>query len=458
MSRAPTLRRWAPAVLGLALATTTPAAAQQQGAVEIPIETYKLGNGLRVILSPDRTTPVVAVDVWYDVGSRNERPGRSGFAHLFEHMMFQGSQNVAKGEHMTLIERAGGSMNGSTTEDRTNYFQTLPSNRLNLGLWLEADRMRSLAITEENFTNQREVVKEERRLRIDNSPYGTSFLAASYDAPYSADGCFAYAHSVIGSMDDLNAAHLSDVQQFFDTYYAPNNATLTVVGDFDSAEAKQLIEQYFGQIPSGPAPPPVTCENPFSKLPLREVIEDQNANLPALLLSYGTPATGSADDYALTLLASVLGQGESSRLNQRLVKEAQAALQVQSFFDERRGPGLFMVFAIANQGVGVDRLETLIEEEIAKVRDRGITSEELEKAKMQYRAQTVRGLQTVLGRAERLQYFAHWQGDPAAIRTDLERYAAVTAADVQRVAREYLVPKNRATVITQPAAAAKESR
>jgi len=445
-------------VLGLALATAVPAAAQQQGAIDIPIETYKLDNGLRVILSPDRTTPVVAVDVWYDVGSRNERAGRSGFAHLFEHMMFQGSQNVGKGEHMTLIERAGGSMNGTTNEDRTNYFETLPSNRLNLGLWLEADRMRSLAITEENFTNQREVVKEERRLRIDNSPYGSSFLAAMYEAPYSAESCFAYAHTVIGSMDDLNAAELADVQQFFDTYYAPNNATLTVVGDFDTAEARQLIEQYFGQIPAGPAPPPVSCESPFSKLPVRQTIEDKNANLPALLLSYGAPATDDPDTYALTLLGSLLGQGESSRLNQRLVKEAQAALQIQSFFNERRGPGIFMIFSVANQGVGVDRLEALVEEEIAKIRDRGVTPQELEKAKMQYRASTVRALQTALGKAEQLQRYAHYQGDPAAIRTDLERYAAVTAADIQRVAAKYLVPANRATVITQPAAAAKESR
>ena len=185
-----------------------------------------------MILSRDTAVPVVAVDVWYNVGSRNERPGRSGFAHLFEHMMFQGSENVGKAEHLQLIERAGGSMNGSTTEDRTNYFETLPANRLNLGLWLEADRMRSLAITPENLENQREVVKEERRLSYDNSPYGTSFLAASYEAPYSPS-CFAYNHTVIGSMDDLNAAELGDVQDFFRTYYAPNNATLTVVGDFD---------------------------------------------------------------------------------------------------------------------------------------------------------------------------------------------------------------------------------
>lgn len=442
--------RTGPAVAALLAALAMPAAAQQPAG--IPVESYQLGNGLRVILSPDRSTPVVAVNVWYNVGSRNERPGRSGFAHLFEHMMFQGSANVDKTEHMRLVERAGGSMNGSTSEDRTDYFETLPANRLNLGLWLEADRMRSLNITQENFENQREVVKEERRLRIENSPYGSSFLAASYDAPYS-ESCFAYDHSVIGSMDDLNAAALEDVQEFFNTYYAPNNATLTVVGDFDVSEAKRMIQEYFGDIPRGPAPPPVTCTSPFAHLPVRDTLTDSNASLPAVFASYGIPAVDDNDIYAITLLGNILGSGESSRLNQRLVQTERAAVAAQAFSDIRRGPGVLITFAIPNQGVQVSRIETLIEEELDKIRRNGISAAELEKAKNRYRASTIRSYQTVLGKADRLQYFAHFYDNPAMINSIMERYMAVTPQDIQRVARQYLVPNNRAVIVTQPATA-----
>lgn len=432
-----------------------PAAAQARPtAGAIPIETYRLENGLRVILSQDRSTPVVAVNVWYDVGSRNERQGRTGFAHLFEHMMFQGSQNVAKTEHLQLIERAGGSMNGTTSEDRTNYFQTLPANRLNLGLWLEADRMRSLDITAENLRNQQEVVKEERRLRIDNAPYGSSSLAAYYEMPYNSETCFSYGHTVIGSMEDLTAADLSDVRDFFSTYYAPNNATLTVVGDFDVAEARKLIQQYFGDIRRGTPPPPVQCERPFSHLPVRRTIEDRNANIPALFASYGMPDAASADVYALALLGDILGSGESSRLHQRLVKQERVALQVQAGTNIRRGPGLFTTFALPNQGVPVDRVEALINEEMEKVRRNGVTADELEKAKNRYRARTIFGRQTALGRAEALQYFAHFHGDPAAYQAVFDRYMAVTRDDVRRVANQYLTQQNRAVVITQPAARA----
>src|SRR5688572_2573225 len=247
-------RRRLASLVGLAGILAATAVATAQEPARIAFETYQLPNGLTVILAPDRTTQVVAVDVWYDVGSRNEAKGRTGFAHLFEHMMFQGSARVKKGDHFSLVERAGGDMNGSTSEDRTNYYEVLPSNRLNLGLWLEADRMRSLAITDSNFTNQREAVKEERRLRVDNQPYASSYFDGIYALADSAT-CFPYAHSIIGSMDDLNAAKTADVKAFFDLYYSPNNAILTVVGDFETAEAKRLIEQYFADIPRGQTPP-----------------------------------------------------------------------------------------------------------------------------------------------------------------------------------------------------------
>ncbi len=454
-------RRWLRArhMLGLGLLAVLvvpgPVLAQAGGTatkaapLNLPFERYTLPNGLEVILSPDRQAPVVAVDVWYHVGSRNERAGRTGFAHLFEHMMFQGSANVAKGEHPQLVERAGGDYNGSTTEDRTNYFEVLPANRLNLGLWLEADRMRSLAVTETNLDNQRDVVKEERRLGVDNQAYGPAYERSTAQVPYAAS-CAPYAHSVIGSMDDLNAAKLEDVQQFFKTYYAPNNATLAVVGDFNAAEAKGLIEQYYGSIPAQAAPAPVACEKPFADLPKKVELPDHNAKLPALFEVYGAVPVGDADEPALRILASILGQGESSRLNQRLVKQERAALQALVYPDLRRGPGVLVAYAFANQGVTADRLQALMDEEIGKLRQDGVTAAELEKAKNQYRAQALRGLQTALGRAERLNQFAVFLGDPALARTDLDRYATVTNDDIKRVANQYLVPGNLAVLSVRP--------
>jgi zinc protease len=445
------------AAASAALLAAVPLAAQQATPGDISFEMYELDNGLRVILAPDAEATTVAVNLWYDVGSRNEPRGRSGFGHLFEHLMFQGSENVERGQHMQMIERAGGSMNASITEDRTNYFQTLPPDRYNLALWLEADRMRSLNITDENMRREIEVVKEERRLRIDNSPYGTAQLQAFYYAPYDSTSCFAYAHSVIGSMEDLDAAQLDDVQRFFDLYYAPNNATLVVAGAFDTAEARGLIEEYFGPIPRGQDPPPVECTDAFRGLPVRQTIDDPNARLPGMMISYGAVQTGHEDSHALTLLASILGQGESSRMHQRLVRGEQAALQAQTFASLRRdGPGIFMVFALTNQGVEPSTLERLVDEEIARIRDEGVTEEELEKAKNRYRANAVRGRQSSMGRAEALQWHNHFLGDPGAIRTEMERYMAVSRDDIRRVAGRYLTEQNRAVIVAMPATASED--
>jgi zinc protease len=415
----------------------------------IDYERYTLDNGLQVFLVPNRTVPVVTVDVWYNVGSRNERAGRSGFAHLFEHMMFEGSAHVAKGQHFQLIERAGGNMNGSTTEDRTNYFETLPSNRLNLGLWLEADRMRSLAITDENFENQRETVKEERRLSVDNRPYAGAFLEGLTQA-YDSGSCFAYAHSVIGSMADLDAARTADVKAFFDLYYAPNNATLAIVGDFEPIEAKRLVAQYFGDIPRGMEPPPVACQVEYGSGARRLTWPDPLANLPAAFVAYRVPAHRHADTPALSLLATILGEGESSRLNRSLVREQQVAAQSASFNDSRRGPGLFVVFAIANQGQTGDTLVTAMEREVARIAEGGVTPEELEKAKNGFRRDQVFARQTSMGVAETLQHFVHFHDSVDEIGTDLDKYLRVTAADVQRVCRRYLVPDNSVTMIVEP--------
>jgi zinc protease len=418
----------------------------------IPFETYQLPNVLKVLMIPDHTAPVVAVDVWYNVGSRNERPGRTGFAHLFEHMMFEGSANVTKGEHMQLVQRAGSSnFNGTTSEDRTNYYEVMPSNRLNLALWLEADRMRSLNVTEQNLNNQREVVKEEKRMRIDNAPYAGSINRMLSTASYDTTGCFAYGHTTIGSMDDLNAASLEDVRTFFRTYYAPNNATVAISGDFDREQARSLVQQYFGGIPSVPQPAGAECTNPFRHFPSRQTVDDPNATLPAFLEAFGAVADSAADGPALELLGTILGGGESSRINQRLVKQERAASTAFAGAILRRGPGVFAFYAIANQGVPLERIDSLIDQELAKVREQGVTAEELQRAKNQYRAQTLSQLGTAFGRAEALQRAALFLGGPDRLGPDFDRHMAVTREDVMRVANKYLVPNNRTVILTVPA-------
>ncbi|MEX2530418.1 MAG: pitrilysin family protein [Gemmatimonadota bacterium] len=428
-------------------------AASQEGYPEADIYfvEYELENGLHVILAPDPTATAVAVNLWYAVGSRDERPGRSGFAHLFEHLMFEGSENLEPGEHPRLVERAGGTLNASITEDRTNYFQTLPPERMNLGLWLEAERMRALIITEENMRREVGVVKEERDLQVDNAPYGTSLLETAHYAMYDPETCFPYAHSVIGAPEDLDAANLGDVQEFFDVYYAPGNATLTVSGAFQEDVARSLVDEYFSPIP-GRAPPPVAaCEAPFSHLPVRREVTDAYATLPAVWLSYGTVSQDHPDAPALEVLARILGVGQTSRLHERLVRDEQAAVQIGGISAARLGPGLLRLVGISNQGVSADRVLELLDEEIDRVRSEGVTAEEVERVRNQVRAETIRGRQTVMGRAEALQSANRFYGSPAAAGEVVRRIEAVTPADVARVAERYLSPSNRAVVITVPA-------
>lgn len=423
-----------------------------QESARIQLDTFTLGNGLKVVLAPDHSTQVVAVNVWYNVGARNEQAGRTGFAHLFEHMMFQGSGNVPKGAHMSMIEQAGGRMNGSTQDDRTNYWEVLPSNRYNMGLWLEADRMRSLAINQTNFENQRETVKEERRFRIDNQPYTGAFLKG-VTAPFDPKTCFPYGHELVGSMTDLNAAKTEDVKAFFDLYYTPNNANLTVVGDFDPAEAKQLIRQYFGDIPRAKEPPPVTCDTKFNAGERRETVIDQKATLPALLRIYLVPEYKSQDHAALELLATILGGGKSSRMNRAIAREAKAALATQVGLDvtgPHRGPSTFAALAIANQGVSTDSLDKLISKEIAKLAADGVTDAELTKAKNSRRADEIFGKQQALNVAESIQSATMYLGNPAAVNTDLDRYMKVTKDDIKRVAQQYLRPDNSTVILIKP--------
>jgi zinc protease len=426
-----------------------PLALSAQEPTAVRVQSYTLTNGLKVHFVEDHSAQVVSVNVWYDVGSRNERPGRTGFAHLFEHMMFQGSANVGKMEHGQLIERAGGEFNGTTQPDRTNYYNVVPANRVNLALWLEADRMRSLAITPENLANQREAVKEERRLRVDNQAYSGAIID-SLPTLFSRDRCFAYAHSIIGSMADLDAATVDDVRAFFAQHYAPNNAVLVIAGDVNPAAVLPLVQQYFGRIPAGPRREPVTCESaPGPTRPVVKRIADANATLPAVLMAYRTVPPAHADYPALALLTTILGEGESSRLNRSLVRGSQVAVAAQTLHDPfgpMRAGGLFAVLAIANASICVDSLHAALERETLLAAD-GITVDELEKARNAWRARTIFGRQTALDVSEAVQYAALYLGGPSAVNAEAARYAAVTVSDLRRVARTYLRAESALTLL-----------
>jgi len=409
----------------------------------------RLDNGLRVVISEDHSAPVFAIAVNYNVGSRDERPGRTGFAHLFEHMMFKGSENVGSGEHFVTIFNNGGDMNGTTSQDRTVYYERLPSNQLDLALFLEADRMRSLAVTEENLDNQRQAVQEERRLRVDNQPYGRTFetiIGTAYEN-------FAYRHSTIGSMEDLNAATLEDVTAFFKTYYAPNNAVLAIVGDVDTAETLAKVRKYFGAIPSQPPPPEVDMTEPPQTEEKRAVIEDPLARLARIDIVYHQPPGMTRDSDALSVLGSVLSSGRSSRFYQSLVREKQVAVNAGAQGDNMRGPGLFSVSATVAPGMSVEAVEAALYEEIERVKNDPVEDWELEKARNGAKRGVVGLLTSSLRRALSLSQDALFYDDPGLINTRYERVEAVTADDLQRVARQYLVPTNRTVVITMPAAA-----
>ncbi len=419
---------------------------------EVKFIDYRLPNGLRVLLAPDKTAPVIAVNVTYDVGSRNERPGRTGFAHLFEHMMFQGSANVGRGEHFLLIQNNGGSLNGTTNQDRTNYYAVLPANQLDLLLFLEADRMRGLDISQENLDNQRAVVQEERRQRYDNQPYGQVFETI-LDLAYES---FPYKHSTIGSLADLNAADLDDVRQFFKIYYAPNNAALALAGDFDVNEARAKIEKYFGPIPRQPAPAPVSVNEPLGRGERRKTINDPLAPSPRYGAAYTAVPGNHPDFFALSLLGEVLSSGRTSRLYPALI-EKDLATSVGAGIFESRGPGLFLVTANLPRGgdsrsADVAAVEKIIDAQIARIQQDGVTDEELAKVKTQARAQAIGRLQSAQSRAGALAQYAIYYDNPDRINTELRSLQTVTAADVRRVAHKYLTRNNRVVVIALPAA------
>jgi predicted Zn-dependent peptidase len=427
------------AVAGSALA--------QSSNPKVNLKETRLANGLRVITVEDHNAPVIAVNVSYNVGSRNERPGRTGFAHLFEHMMFQGSENVGKAEHFMLVYNNGGTMNGTTNEDRTNYFEALPSNQLELALYLEADRMRSLAVTQENLDNQRNAVQEERRIGLDNAAYGKS---GEIQQELMYDN-FAYKHSTIGSMADLNAASVEDVMAFFKMYYAPNNATLTLVGDFKTANALALIKKNFENIPRQPDPPAVDMNEPEQKAERRQSVDDQLARLPRISIAYKTLPGNTADFYALQVLANVLGGGASSRFTQKLVRGKEMVTNANAFSQEMRGVGGFYITATPRNFKN-EEVEAAIYDEIALIQKEPIADWELQKAKAGARRAFINSLQSSLGRANAIGQAAVYYNDPNLINTRIDKVTAVTKEDVQRVANKYLVQTNRTVVITVPKA------
>ena len=416
----------------------------------IPFSDTTLKNGLRVIMSEDHHAPTFSVAVTYNVGSADERAGRTGFAHLFEHMMFKGSANVGPGEHPALITSNGGTMNGTTDADRTLYFDTLPSNQLELALFLEADRMRSLDINKENLDNQRAAVQEERRLRVDNQPYGQTYERTGEQAYDN----FAYKHSTIGSMADLNAASVDDVASFFKTYYAPNNAILSIVGDVDTKKALALVEKYCGSIPRQAAPARPDLAEPPHAAERRSTIADPLARLARVDIGWIVPPAGSPDSDALDVLQDVLAGGRSSRFNEVVVRQKQLATSAGAAADESRGPGLFRAIAIVAPGKSPADAEAALYDEIEKVKAGPIADWEIEKAHNNARRAAASAITSTLQRAILLGQYALYYNDPDLINTHVDRILKVTAADVQRVAKKYLTKENRSVVITVPKPAA----
>jgi zinc protease len=414
----------------------------------VPIDQYTLSNGLRVVLSPDDAVPVVSVAVYYNVGSRNEPEGRTGFAHLFEHMMFQGSENVPKAGHFQFISKAGGTMNGTTSSERTNYFETLPANQLPLALWLESDRMRTLAVTQENLDNQRDAVKEEKRLRYDNQPYGQVFdmiTSMVFKNP-------ANAHSTIGSMEDLDAADVDYVKEFFRIYYAPNNAVLTITGSFRPDEAKALVEKYFGTIPSQPAPPDLDVTEPIEVAETYKTYQDPLAPLPGFLLGWKIPPRRSREHEALWLAGKILYDGDSSRLYQRLVKSDESISQLFGFTDERRGPSTIYMGALPKPGQDVAQIRDVMMSEIRGLAANGPSEAEMEKLHNQLINDEVRHRQSSLSRAMALCEYALYDGDPALINSEMEKLLGVTAEEIKNAVAQYLDTENRSQLDILPAA------
>ena len=414
--------------------------------------THTLPNGLQVVLLENHEVPVINLQVWYHVGSKDERPGRTGFAHLFEHLMFKGSAHVATEEHSRIIESVGGFDNAETGDDTTNYYETFPSNYLERVLWLEADRMGSLDVDEANFKSEREVVKEERRVRVENQPYG--YLQEDLRA--AAFAVHGYHHTPIGSIDDLNKATIEDVRKFHDTYYKPNNATLVVVGDFNSEQALAWVNKYFDGIPASAKPVP-RLDTPEPTQTEENIVKKSYSNtpLPAIVIGYKIPALYAPDSYPLNLAANILAGGESSRLYQTLVYKQQIAVEATGFGNFSEDPNLFWAYAIMNEGHTTNEGEKAIEGVLDGLKTQAVDAKEMEKAKNQEISSVILGRDTDEEKAVALASAAVFGKNADLVNSDLERYLKVTPEDIQRVARQYFVPQHATVLLVTQAAPAK---
>lgn len=431
-------------LLGLGL-WTLPAAAQDVG---IPFRSYQLPNGLRLIVHEDSSIPMAAVNVWYHVGSGYEEPGRTGFAHLFEHIMFEGSANVPEGDFDNLLEAAGAVNNGSTNPDRTNYYEILPSNAVELALWLEADRMGGLleTMSPQKLDIQRDVVKNERRQSYENRPYGMFWetaVAALYPAGHP------YSWSTIGSMEDLSAASLEDVSAFFRKYYAPNNAVVVVAGDVDADSVRAQAQRLFGWIPRGA--PVAKPDLPIPPIPqIKHITLEDRVTLPQVSLMWRTDKAFSPDDAALSALAAILTDGKNSRLYNRLVYTEQVAQSVSAFNDSQLISGDFYIQVMGKEDVALDRLEATVLEEIGRLAAEPPSAEELQRVKASVETQLIGGLETLAARADQLNAYFYYTGDPDHAAEQLAAYRALTPADIQRVARDYLADRNHVVISIVP--------
>ena len=433
-------------LLGLLELLCQPAAA---ASVKLPltdIHEVKLDNGLRALIVESHEAPVIDVQVWYHVGSKNEPPGRTGFAHFFEHLMFDGTKNLGSNEFSDYIIRSGGTDNAYTTEDTTVFWETVPSNMLPVVLWLEADRMRNLEINEKVFNNERQVVEEERRLRFDNPPYGT-VVETLYDHAYTVHP---YRHMTIGSMEDLNHASIQDIQDFYDTYYVPGNATLVIVGDVDWHQAAADVAKYLGPVKAGDAHHADAIPQEPVQQAERVVKMNSDVALPAFVEGYHMPADGTPDAYPLRLASKILSDGESSRIYTRLIYDKQIAVQADSSGNFTEDPNLFFVFAVMNSGHPPAEGEKQVEAELNRLKTERVSEAELDKAKNQILRDYILSRQTVQSRAEELGYAAVVLKDPQLVNTEPERFLNVTSEDIERVARKYFVTTNRTVVEVYP--------
>jgi zinc protease len=440
------------AVCAFAAALALPAMAQQPSSQVRPpkldFTTHKLSNGLQVILLEDHAVPVINLQVWYHVGSKDERPGRTGFAHLFEHLMFKGSAHVGADEHSRIIEAVGGFDNAETGDDTTNFWETFPSNYLERVLWLEADRMGSLNVDDANFKSERQVVEEERRVRVDNQPYGS----LEEDLRAAAFTVHAYHHTPIGSIEDLDKATVQDVRDFFDTFYKPNNATLVIVGDFNSSQAMEWAKKYFDGIPASAKPiPRINAPEPVQTAE-RDVNKSySNTPLPAVVIGYKIPARYQPDAYPLDLASNILAGGESSRLYQALIYKQRIAVQSAGFGNFSEDPNLFWAYAIMNQGHTADEGKNAIESVLNDLKEKPVEAKELEKAKNQEISGFILGRDTDQEKAVALAEAAVIGKDPALVNSELDRYLKVNAADIQRTAKQYFVPQHSTVLVITPA-------